>query len=694
MLRYLFSKENDNICKSLYNLSSKLVDDNFRRDADILKLRYPKNGSFWKSIDLMKMMAFDRMGVSLKQVAINLKWPKIQDIPIEPSQPVNKNQLDLIVKYNLNDVDITIALYNALKEKIEFRRELSELYGIDFSSASDSRIANLIIEKVFAEETHADMEKVKTLRTPCKKVLLGDCIASYISFETPVLKELYDRISSTYVYDYNKYRYSENIYFANCKFSLGIGGLHSEDKAGIFLSDDNYLIQDMDVSSYYPNIIINNNFYPSHLGPAFIDILKKLTKERIEAKEKGYKVKSEALKITINSLFGKLGADTFWLYDPKKMISTTITGQLGLLMLIEKLDLAGIQVISANTDGIICKIDRGLLDKYYEIAKQWEKLTNLNLEFTPYKLYVRRDVNSYIAVSYPEEKVKEKGVFMTDIDLKKAYRMPIVPKALREYFVNGIPVMETIEKSKDIMDFCISQKAGSNFIMELHETTGITTLQKTNRFYVSNSGGAIMKRDKQTGKLIGLYVGNTVRLLNDYDPDIPFEKYDVNFAFYYEEIMKIINEIEPNQRPLFELDDFSGNGLLIKKASEGANKFNVEENTAKNLNKLGKNQLNKQVSNIVSSLGRIPDISGRYIYITEFNHKDMEIEFYCLKKGTYERIYVDRNAYKETQLFPGQIVYCIEFGVKDNRHILKKYKIVEKFDVENEVEKALIDFGE
>ena len=154
----------------------------------------------------------------------------------------------------------------------------------------------------------------------------------------------------------------------------------------------------MDVASYYPNLIINNNFYPEHLGPQFIDVLKKITAERLAAKKSGDKVKADGLKITVNSIFGKTGSEHFWLYDPKQFLSTTISGQMGLLMLVEGMYSNGIEVISCNTDGVVCKIRRDMLPKYYEIAKAWEKATGLELEFTPYKKYVRRDVNSYITV--------------------------------------------------------------------------------------------------------------------------------------------------------------------------------------------------------------------------------------------------------------------------------------------------------
>jgi len=133
---------------------------------------------------------------------------------------------------------------------------------------------------------------------------------------------------------------------------------------------------------------------------------------------------------------------------------------------------------------------------------------------------------------------------MKTVDLKKAYRYPIVPFSMYEYFINNIPIEETISKSKDILDFCTSQKAGSNFLLEFHKNEEIHHLQKTNRFYVSTNGGKIIKRNKNTNKEIGVFAEETTTVLNDYDTRIPFDNYCVDFDFYIKEAHKYIDEIE------------------------------------------------------------------------------------------------------------------------------------------------------
>lgn len=549
ILRYILSYKGNNHTKDIYTLSKKLINDSSNSDKNILALRYPRERQ-WKTIDLMKMLAFDKLGVSLKQTAINLKWGRIQDLPYPPESLLSNKSIQTVLDYNLNDVLITKKLYETVSPLLQMRRELGAMYGLDFLSASDSRIANLILEKIYSEETGIPLKRLREMRTERGNILLGDCVGKFVRFISPEMKDLYDRISSRVVYKENDYKYSEVVEYANCKFNLGIGGLHTEDPAGIFETDEDYIIQDMDVSSYYPNLIINNNFYPEHLGEQFIKILEKITDKRIDAKKNGRKTEADGLKITINSIFGKMGFDSFWLYDPKQFLSTTITGQLGLLMLVEGLHMNGIKVISCNTDGIVCKIPRYLEDKYYLVAHAWERLTNLQLEFTQYKKYIRRDVNSYITQK-DDGSIKSKGAFLEEVDLRKAFRMPIVAKALRAYFIDGVSIKDTVESEKDIMMFCISQKSGGNFAIEFHSKNGIETLQKTNRFYVSKEGGSLVKREKTDGRVIALQAGKTVSILNEYDETVPFEKYGVDFSFYEEEANKIVDKIIPPQLSLF-----------------------------------------------------------------------------------------------------------------------------------------------
>ncbi len=563
---------------------------------------FSKKNSPWDEIDLMKAYAFDVLGVSLKQISINLQWWRVQDLPYAFDEYLRKSDLANVLEYNLNDTLITAELFNASHEMMNLRIELSKEYGIDLRSASDSRMANLMLNKIYAEKTGLLYDDFSNLRTVRKLVWLRKCIGKNISFKTTKLQGLLKEVMNTVVVSENDFAFRKSIQFANCSYEIGVGGLHSVDKSGFFFTDDEYVIQDADVASFYPNIILKNNIIPKHLDHRFIEILKGITEERIEAKKKKNTVKADGLKITINSIFGKLNSKTFWLQDAEAMLSVTLSGQLYLLMLIEELTLNGIMVISANTDGIVCRIPRNKLETYYAVCSWWQEKTSFELEFSEYKSYHRIDVNNYVTEK-SDGKIKEKGRLVQGISLKKGYRYPVVPLAIYNHLTEGIPVIDTLRSCKNILDFCISQKAGREFTMELrtvlndvpedlsredkieylrasqtwtqdgdedawrrNDSVGETnvssteqafklewlarnstvqTLQKNNRFFISkNSGGRIVKVGKSDQREIGLFVGKNVVILNDYDENLPVDEYDIDFEFYVQECQKYIDEIE------------------------------------------------------------------------------------------------------------------------------------------------------
>ena len=550
ILEFVYNYSGTNINADVYDLSQKIIS---RERGEMYS---SQKNYLWPQMDLMKIMAFDKLGISLKQCAINLNWKKIQDLPLPYNHTVQKDEIEKILKYNINDVLITFELYKSLLDKIELRESLSKLYEVNLLNASDSKMANILLEKFYTEQSGLELSDIKYLRTRREFLWLKECISPRIYFKTKKLNELKSEISQTLVVAENNFAYKKKLSFGGNNYELGVGGLHSDDDPMRFIADDSTIIRDCDVASYYPNIIITNNIIPSHLDNNFLEILKKITEERIEAKKNGDKVKADGLKITINSIFGKLGSETFWLQDPKAFLSVTVSGQLFLLMLVESLVLEGIEVISANTDGIVSRIPKNLEDKYYEVCNRWQQETLFELEYTDYSLYVRSDVNNYLTKK-TDGKTKEKGRYLEEIDLKRGYRYPIVPKCLFEYFVNNKTVRAVLEDSKNILDFCISQKTGRDFVLEYRKDDGSKeALQKTNRFYISNSGGKLVKVRQTDNYEIGLYVGNYARIINDLDSRPTMDFYDLNYDFYEDEVYKYIDPIiQSSEKKYWEEED-------------------------------------------------------------------------------------------------------------------------------------------
>lgn len=320
----------------------------------------------------------------------------------------------------------------------------------------------------------------------------------------------------------------------------------------------------------YPNIIRSLQICQKHLNrKAWFRIADTIVDERLEHKflaklkklseeeRKKHGVSAACLKIVANAgIFGKMGSEKSFLCDKKALYSVTINGQLFLIMLIERLENAGIHIISANTDGIVSIIPKDKFETYCNICHEWEKEVGLTGEFTPYIKYVTEGVNSYLTVK-PGNKFKFKGRMNPKMyleDLSKGYNSPIVAKAVTEYFINDIPVMETLRSSKSILDFCRTQNVNHKYYIEYsHVVNGkmvVEKLQRNTRFYISLTGGALMKVEhlgydtegNPKTKKASLCSGQRVTPCNVVD-DTDISKLNINYLYYYNECMAIIEPI-------------------------------------------------------------------------------------------------------------------------------------------------------
>lgn len=492
---------------------------------------------------------------SLKQVAIHLRWPRLQDLPYDPTIPLTHKQMDEVLDYNLNDVRITKALYNKVLAKIQMRRDTGKMFGVNLINASESKIANVIFE--------AKIGKPKIRQTHRIKIMGRDIVAPNIVFHTDVMKDTLAAIldtdfaeKKTHIeveteYDElpveTKGTFSFVVNLFGVNYKMGVGGLHSVDKPGEYTASADCILRDADVSSYYPFIIINNEYEPEHLNGIFLGPYKDIVYTRIAAKKRGDNVTAEPLKIAANGSFGKLNSKFFWLYDPKVFFSVTLNGQLYLLDLIEKLNMRGIQVISANTDGIVSEIHPSQEADYYAVCKEWQERTRFDLEFTDYKKYIRRDVNNYISLT-TSGKVKEKGAFLTETNYSKGYDKPIIAKAIRAWLIDGVPPEDTIMAEKSIYEFCMTKDIGKQYTPIFKTREGEIVTQKHNRFYITKHvGGQLLKR-RENGQVTAVVAKHLVWLANDVvdEENMP----EPDYPYYIKEAWKLIHKIQPPRQQM------------------------------------------------------------------------------------------------------------------------------------------------
>ena len=366
--------------------------------------------------------------------------------------------------------------------------------------------------------------------------------------------------------------FKETIRFYDNSYTFAKGGLHTENSPRIFESDEDHDIIDWDVSSYYPAIIINNNRYPYHLGKEFLRGYKAMFEKRLELKplaKKDKRIKGivGALKLAVNSVYGKSSDMQSWIYDRQLTMFTTITGELSLLMLIEQYELNGINIISANTDGVTVKISKDKMDKMFEINQWWCDATKYELERTDYQKIIFSTVNDYIAIKTDGE-IKKKGDFLTDFELHKNKSARVVNLALESYYVHNIDPTDTICNHTNVYDFCLRQKASKDFHYEgVNKSTGEKTIyNKLIRYYVSKKGEKLLKVkneecDTNAADVSQVEAGEWVmHVCNHLTPDHPLD--NINYDYYIERANRIIYKIlyegkrrkvtiNPNQLNLF-----------------------------------------------------------------------------------------------------------------------------------------------
>lgn len=563
------------------------------------------NNVAFRDLDLFQIFRLDHYHKSLKQTSINIKWYNLKEYTMPPigdldrhyyheRLPEAKGMTDIelnihyrnvferfipreylqeMADYNDNDVYIVAELIRMNQEEVLLRYRISEEYNVDVFSASRSTIADKVIVKLYSKYTGLHPKAFIDTKTIRRKILVSEILSDKIAFSTPELNDILSGIRSLTLRG-EKGEFDREFTFMGTSYTIATGGLHSNEIPAVYVEDDEHIIVDRDVASYYPNMIRSLKVCQKHLIPkAWFRIADTIVDERLEhkhlAKDKSLDDKERdkhataaaCLKIVANAgIFGKMGSEKSFLCDKKAMYQVTINGQLFLLMLIEKLELAGIHVISANTDGIVTIVPRKLEKTADDICHWWEKHLGLELEFTYYTKYVTEGVNSYLTIKRGGSS-KFKGRMNPKMfleDLSKGYNSPIVAKCVTEYFINGTPVMETLRNAKSILDFCRTQNVNHKYRLEFtHVVDGkIVTdiVQRNTRFYISSTGGTLMKVEsmgwneynEEQVKKSSLCAGQRVSICNTVD-DTDISELNVNYLYYYNEAMAIIEPIEQSR---------------------------------------------------------------------------------------------------------------------------------------------------
>ena len=536
------------ICNSLFNLSSTIVTS---EEGDTSKFKRWKYAKYFYSMDLLTMLFSSKLRVGLKEMQVTMHYKNVEEYSGDFSKFLPDSEIDNMIEYNINDVESTTELLNRLKDDVQLRLFIEKEYGIDALSMDSVKFGETLLLKKYCEETRLSEQYVKTLRSPMDYIPLKDVILPFISYKNPKLQDVLKDMKSQIVYSKERKGYEKKFVLSNVRYSIGVGGIHSLHTPRIFVPSDNEYIGHSDVASMYPSFIIKYKWIPRHLGKEFWQVYSQIYKERIEAKHSGQKLKNLALKLTLNSVTGKMQQETSWMYDPFSVFKIRINGQLILLMLVDRLLELNCKIVQVNTDGVMYIAQKTQREAVQEAVSEVEQLTQLTFESDDYEAFYQYAINDYFGVekgysqSHDPKLIEKKGMFITDPRLGKGLAPAIIPKAVINYFLTKQPTSEYIKSSKNIEDFLMYQRVDKKFKV-LH---GDVPIQRINRFYASTNDYSLFKVDP-TGKVANMLTKSGVTILNKMN-DIPIEGRHLNYQYYISEANKIISEFVYQQLELF-----------------------------------------------------------------------------------------------------------------------------------------------
>ena len=406
----------------------------------------------------------------------------------------------------------------------------------------------------------------------------------------------------------------QKIKLDNCliKFDLqGIKGSMDSDYIDTNIKDDiKYLY--IDFNSFGPNILINNKWLDEVAkNPSNYELVKN---RRIDLKGKK-DIKQLYYKYLLNS-----GLDYLNKVETKNGenigLSLTITGIMTMMLLYSNIKPYGIELIECNTDGFIVKCPSKYIDKVKLEVKKIEKELSLSCDVDIVDKIAHFNTQNYV-MQYENGSEKHLGYF-GNAQTHPLYCSGItaVETALKEYYLNGIPVSITLRKLRNennLKAFQIIKKPKSNEkrryindgglyypydrtsyrLFAVREDTLKTPL------YTKNKKEKYEIDKKKRGRSVkdGFYY---FELSDNHIPNI----YDIDLNYYIDECYKIINAhpinkeiqiMKPKQKKFCFVDI---DGTLIKNKDE-ITTYTIFSNAAKELVKdeeisIAYNLFNKQ----------------------------------------------------------------------------------------------------
>lgn len=513
------------------NVYSETIDKNWK---------YPK---FYNCIDLLKILTSRDSSVTLTEMEMYMEEEDIDDFKFVYNNAVIEYKIVELKKYCIEKLNFLNSLYEQAKDKINYRFLLSREYNINVLNRYETGIGKIIIEKSIINHDKINKEELFSLKdNEDRSFHLKDVIVSNITFKTKEFNKLLNDLNKIdIISSIDEFKY--NFVFNDYKFNLNNGGLEFKQDKTIFATEENENIIRLDISNAYPSLIHKHDIYPEFLPNTFKEVFNFFYQQRIDkSKDK------ELTKLPLLGVIGNFYSPNSFLYSPKTYMSITLNLKLYILKLVEEFCLNNIEILYIKTDEIIIKIK----DKNFaKIVANWMQETGFNVKMQAFEKIIALNINDMILYGkgYKKDKslIETRGLFnekSRNFGVNK--NTPIIYKCIIEYFGEGVSIYDYLKNQNNINDYLFYYKVNRQFkiITKKNEKENIEE-NRIGRYFVSKKGNKTYKNNIEKKTSVLLHENNII-INND-----SFKKDEIDKSYYYHEIIKLKNIIQPLQQKLF-----------------------------------------------------------------------------------------------------------------------------------------------
>ncbi len=443
-----------------------------------------KNQPGWKFSSLFKKIQFNNFDIMTTQHGLKMLEGyqghniKETSIPFNIDRKLTDEELKEVIEYCRNDVNETLSIFIKRKDEFDSVMGLIKTFKLPLNYISKTKAqlsATILGCSKVERDDEWDIEIIDTL--DIKK---------------------YQEVVQWFMNPLNhNYKKSLKIDIAGVPTIFAWGGVHS---ARTKYHSKGFILH-VDVNSFYPAIMIEYDLLSRNVRDK--NKYREIRDLRLKYKKEKNPLQAP-YKIVLNATFGICKNKYSSAYDPRQANNICVNGQLLLLDLIEHLEsVPSFELIQSNTDGLIIKIDEKDFELTKEVCSEWENRTRMGLGYDYITEIWQKDVNNYMFTdtSYTGvlnkkgdyDGLERKGAYvkpLNDLD----YDLPILNKALVNYFLFNTPVEDTINTCNDLIEFQKIVKVSGKYKYALHGDKKLD--EKVLRVFASRS-----KNDKGVFKV-------------------------------------------------------------------------------------------------------------------------------------------------------------------------------------------------